>query len=309
MAPAWSSRASCDPTPCQAHRPPWPTNWDCATWPSRSPTSRRLSIGQPPKATDWSVASASTRAPGGWPPSGGGKGSSARWPSASAEPRNARICRVDGGALLNEPAFSGAADSGRPTSANPNPNPTTLETPDRVVKLVPGQGIRDGRGRTHCPPGLPGRTSSAGPGRHPRAARQGRAAGRARQLDRGCRVWHPGAARLCEDEPVRAALADIHLPGAKGEQPVELGSLIAVDGFDIQVQPVLGKLRPVRHEPEVDLERATIGPDRHAVATAVNDLPAQRPGPELGEQFRVCSVDDEGISVVPRSFLPSSLYT
>src|ERR1019366_4826506 len=60
------------------------------------------------------------------------------------------------------------------------------------------------------------------------------------------------------------------------------------------VQPVLGKLRAVRHEPEVDLERATIGPDRHAVATAVNDLPAQRPGPELGEQFRVCSVDDEG---------------
>src|SRR6266496_792354 len=89
MAPAWSSRASCDPTPCRAHRAPWPTSWDCATWPSRSTTCRRLSIGQLSRAMDWSVASASTRALGGWPTSAGQKGSSSRWPSASAEPRNA----------------------------------------------------------------------------------------------------------------------------------------------------------------------------------------------------------------------------
>jgi hypothetical protein len=31
-----------------------------------------------------------------------------------------------------------------------------------------------------------------------------------------------------------------------------------MDGFDVKVQPVLGELRPVRHEPEVDLERATV---------------------------------------------------
>src|SRR6266511_1869735 len=49
MAPAWSSRASCDPSPCRAHRTPWPTSWDCATWPSRSTTCRRLSIGQLPR--------------------------------------------------------------------------------------------------------------------------------------------------------------------------------------------------------------------------------------------------------------------
>src|SRR5215468_5813770 len=95
MAPAWSSRASCDPAPCRAHRPPWPTSWDCATWPSRSTTCRRLSIGQLPRATGWSVASASTRTLGGWPMSGGRKGSSSHWPSASAEPRNARICSRD----------------------------------------------------------------------------------------------------------------------------------------------------------------------------------------------------------------------
>ena len=57
MALAWSSRASCNPTPCRAHRPP--------------------------------------RALGGWPTSAGRKGSSSRRPSASAEPRNARICCVE----------------------------------------------------------------------------------------------------------------------------------------------------------------------------------------------------------------------
>src|SRR5215472_4272624 len=93
MAPAWSSRASCGPIRCRAHRPPWPTSWDCATWPSRSATCGRLSAGQLPRATGWSAASASTRARGGWPTSGGRKGSSSHWPSASAEPRNARTCR------------------------------------------------------------------------------------------------------------------------------------------------------------------------------------------------------------------------
>src|ERR1700733_3809680 len=34
--PRLSSKASCDPTPCRAHRPPWPPSWDCATCPSRS---------------------------------------------------------------------------------------------------------------------------------------------------------------------------------------------------------------------------------------------------------------------------------
>src|SRR5580765_8079092 len=95
MAPAWSSRVSCDPTPCRAHRPPWPTSWDCATWPSRSTTCRRLSIGQLPRVTGWSVASASTRALGGWPTYGGRKGSSSRWPSASAETRDAPPVRSE----------------------------------------------------------------------------------------------------------------------------------------------------------------------------------------------------------------------
>src|SRR5215472_9202218 len=99
MAPGWSCRGSCGPTRCRAHRPPWLTSWDCATWPSRSATCRRLSIGQLPRATDWSVASASTRAPGGWPTSGGRKGSSSHWPSASAEPCNARICNWERGSV------------------------------------------------------------------------------------------------------------------------------------------------------------------------------------------------------------------
>jgi hypothetical protein len=63
-----------------------------------------------------------------------------------------------------------------------------------------------------------------------------------------------------QDEPAPGTLPDVHLPRAKGEQPVELRRLIAIDRFDVKVQPVLGELRPVRHEPEVDLERATVDP-------------------------------------------------
>jgi hypothetical protein len=58
--------------------------------------------------------------------------------------------------------------------------------------------------------------------------------------------------------------------------------------------PVLGRLRPVRHEPEVDLERAAVSPGRHAIAAAVHHLPAQRPGPELREQPGVRRVNDQG---------------
>ncbi len=71
---------------------------DCAAWPSRSATCRRLSTGQLPKSYGLvGGILASTRALGGWPTSACRKGSSYRWPIASAEPRNARICRRPGG--------------------------------------------------------------------------------------------------------------------------------------------------------------------------------------------------------------------
>src|SRR5213076_939416 len=69
-ARGWSSQASPGQTTCPVRRPPPPTSWDCATWPSRSMTCRRPSIGWPRTATGWSVASASTRALGGWLMSG-----------------------------------------------------------------------------------------------------------------------------------------------------------------------------------------------------------------------------------------------
>src|SRR6266704_3473756 len=142
MAPAWSSRASCDPTRCRARRPPWPTSWDCATCPSRSTTCRRLSIGQLPRATDWSVASASTRALGGWPTSGGQKGSSSRWPSASAEPRNARICRGQGEdpsvkyRWRSNSATFGAESSEQDHASGPC---SAGNRPERTIKLLNGQ--------------------------------------------------------------------------------------------------------------------------------------------------------------------------
>jgi hypothetical protein len=97
-----------------------------------------------------------------------------------------------------------------------------------------------------------------------------------------------------QDIPASVSLADVDLSRAKGEQPVKLGLLVAVEGFDVQVQPVLGRLRPVRHEPEVDLKRAALSSDRRAIGAAVHNLPAQRCGPELCEQLGVCRVDDQG---------------
>src|SRR5712692_4706040 len=49
-----------------------------------------------------------------------------------------------------------------------------------------------------------------------------------------------------QDVPALVPLADVDLSRAKGEQPVELGLLVAVDGLDVQVQPVPGGLRSVR---------------------------------------------------------------
>src|SRR5262249_9141395 len=102
----------------------------------------------------------------------------------------------------------------------------------------------------------------------------------------------------CQDEPVLGTLADVHLPRAKGEKPAKLGCLIAMDRLDVKMQPVLGAFRSVWHGPEVDLERAAVGPDAHTVATAVDDLPAQCAGPELRELLGVCGIDDEGNDLV-----------
>ena len=46
-----------------------------------------------------------------------------------------------------------------------------------------------------------------------------------------------------QDDPVPVTLADVCLPRAKGEQAAELCCLIAIDGFDVQVQRVLDRLK------------------------------------------------------------------
>jgi len=45
--PGWSSRASSGPTTRPDRPPRWPPSWGCATWPSRSTTSRPPSTGWP----------------------------------------------------------------------------------------------------------------------------------------------------------------------------------------------------------------------------------------------------------------------
>ena len=98
--------------------------------------------------------------------------------------------------------------------------------------------------------------------------------------------------------PAADALANIDLPGAQRKQPVKLGALGAADRLDVNVQPVLGQLRAVQHRPEVNLERATVHPDRDAVAAALDNLPAQCRCPEPGEQLWVGGINDKGSDLV-----------
>jgi hypothetical protein len=57
----------------------------CATWPSKSTTSKPPSTDWPRTATGWSAASASTSTAGAWPTCADRRGSSCPWPSASAD--------------------------------------------------------------------------------------------------------------------------------------------------------------------------------------------------------------------------------
>src|SRR5829696_8219988 len=240
MAPAWSSRGSCDPTPCRAHQPPWPTSWDCATWPSRSTTCRRLSIGQPPRATDWSVASASTRAPGGWPTSAGRKGSSSRWPSASAEPRNARLCRR---ALPLTTPPCGCGRDGRasgPALAHPllAPSPVNLAPSSDAVRSVPTL-----------------RVFVSEPARRVRdhAERQPR--------------------RVAHDPPA------VHLPNTGSAQCFEPGDLrVEVVGVDVDVDPAGSRCDPLHEQGE--LLPGQLGPMEFGEALGAAGLPAGRVLPE-----------------------------
>jgi hypothetical protein len=65
--------------------PRCPPNWGCATWPSRSTTSRRPSTDWPRTATAWSAASDSTSTFGAWPTCADRRGSSCPWPSGLAD--------------------------------------------------------------------------------------------------------------------------------------------------------------------------------------------------------------------------------
>jgi hypothetical protein len=64
------------------------------------------------------------------------------------------------------------------------------------------------------------------------------------------------------------------------------------------MQPVLRRLRPVRHGTEVNLQRAALGTDGRAVAAALDDLPSQDVRPELSESVGVDRVYHQGRDAV-----------
>ncbi len=95
-----------------------------------------------------------------------------------------------------------------------------------------------------------------------------------------------------------ARLADVGGPRAEGEEPLELGVLVAVGGVDVEVQRELagtrvgaraedeGRLRAA----EPDVGRADL--DR-AVLLAVELDVAEDVAPEPGEQLGVGAVEDQ----------------
>jgi hypothetical protein len=92
------------------------TSWGCATWPSRSTTSRPPWTGWPRTATGWSAASASTSTAGAWPTWADRRGSSCPWLSTSAD------AAVDAGSARRQaPSCSCFPTVIRTRSAVPDP--------------------------------------------------------------------------------------------------------------------------------------------------------------------------------------------
>ncbi|AKJ09666.1 hypothetical protein ABB07_06420 [Streptomyces incarnatus] len=95
-----------------------------------------------------------------------------------------------------------------------------------------------------------------------------------------------------------AGLADVGAPGAEGEQPLQLGVLVAVGGVDVDVQPELPGPRVAGgSDDENRLRSAEAGvrrPDRDAAVVLPVELDiAEDLAPERGEPFGVGGVDDQ----------------
>jgi hypothetical protein len=107
------------------------------------------------------------------------------------------------------------------------------------------------------------------------------------------------AFRVGQDVPAfRAGLADVGGPGAKSEQPLELGLLVPVSRVDVDVQPELPGLRvAARAEDEGGLQPAEAGvrrPDLDAsVVFAAEFDVAENLAPECGQPLGVGAVDDQ----------------
>jgi len=90
-----------------------------------------------------------------------------------------------------------------------------------------------------------------------------------------------------------AGLPDVHPPGTKGKDALDLGLLLARIGAQVEVEAILGRL-DVAHGHEADADRrGRVGADHDLALPFGEDPPTQHLRPEAGEGREVMGVDDE----------------
>src|SRR5690348_6700921 len=89
------------------------------------------------------------------------------------------------------------------------------------------------------------------------------------------------------DHPADLTLPDVDVPRPQGDEAVDLGVLIAVDGWsDVEVQPVLAGLRLHWWSAPGDLRTAVWGANRGLLVLIPHQRPAECVAPEVPDLLR-----------------------
>src|SRR5256885_12860209 len=95
------------------------------------------------------------------------------------------------------------------------------------------------------------------------------------------------AVGIGQDHPADLALADVDTRRAEGEETVDLGPLITVEGWrDVEVQSVLSGFRLQWRTAPGDLGTAVRRADRGLLVLVPDQRPAQRLAPEVPDLLR-----------------------
>lgn len=93
--------------------------------------------------------------------------------------------------------------------------------------------------------------------------------------------------------PAALTLPDVDLVSSEGEKAIALCRKAAVSWCEIEVDAVLGGLRPFWDDSEIDLAGAVLDSDRHAICAAFHDPPAKCIRPKLPDCLGVVYVNHQ----------------